>query len=270
MRLAWVFLAFAHLALATGASAKDIPSLYQAQAIVTGTGNENRQIGFRLCLAQVLVKVSGDQRVLTQPGFAEAEKHAGDFVAEFRYRDRMEGIPVHDEQGTHDRPHDLTCIYAPATLDPLLASLGTKPWLAARPKLEVFLAVENAKGRFVLAADGDDSPYMKDSFEAAAIPLAMEIVVPSRTVFSTEKLDFPALEAADMKLLDRLAKQAGADQALAGSIVWSDGELGWICDWRLTSAGQTHEWQVRGVSFDEAFRVAMRGAAQILSGNGEP
>jgi len=27
---------------------------------------------------------------------------------------------------------------------------------------------------------------------------------------------------------------------------------------------------VRGVSFDEAFRVAMRGAAQILSGNGQP
>ena len=29
-------------------------------------------------------------------------------------------------------------------------------------------------------------------------------------------------------------------------------------------------WQVRGVSFDEAFRVAMRGAAQVLSGNGQP
>ncbi|TIT43144.1 MAG: DUF2066 domain-containing protein, partial [Mesorhizobium sp.] len=34
--------------------------------------------------------------------------------------------------------------------------------------------------------------------------------------------------------------------------------------------GKTYSWQVRGVSFDEAFRVAMRGAAQILSGNGQP
>ncbi len=34
--------------------------------------------------------------------------------------------------------------------------------------------------------------------------------------------------------------------------------------------GKSYDWQVRGVSFDEAFRVAMRGAAQVLSGNGQP
>jgi hypothetical protein len=27
---------------------------------------------------------------------------------------------------------------------------------------------------------------------------------------------------------------------------------------------------VRGVSFDDAFRNALRGAAQVLSGNGQP
>ena len=59
-------------------------------------------------------------------------------------------------------------------------------------------------------------------------------------------------------------------QALAGSIVWSDKELGWIADWRLAANGATYRWQVRGVNFDEAFRVAIRGAAQILSGNGQP
>jgi hypothetical protein len=33
--------------------------------------------------------------------------------------------------------------------------------------------------------------------------------------------------------------------------------------------GQLHRWQFRGVTFDEAFRRALGGAAQILSGNGE-
>lgn len=270
MRLVWVHLALIYLTLTTQAVTQDIAALYQAQAIVTGTGEENRQIGFRLCLAQVVVKVSGDQQLLTRSGFVEAEAHAGDFVAQFRYRDRMEGIPVHDEQGTHDRPHDLTCIYDPATLDPLLGSLGGKPWLESRPRLAVFLAVENAKSRFVLTGDGEDSPYMRDSFEAAAIPIAMEVTVASRATFDAGRLDFTDLAAAGMEQLDRLARQAGADQALAGSIVWSDAELGWVADWRLASGGRAYAWQVRGVSFDEAFRVAMRGAAQILSGNGSP
>jgi len=43
-----------------------------------------------------------------------------------------------------------------------------------------------------------------------------------------------------------------------------------VADWRLAPTGETYHWQVRGVSFDEAFRVAMRGAVQILSGNGAP
>jgi hypothetical protein len=36
------------------------------------------------------------------------------------------------------------------------------------------------------------------------------------------------------------------------------------------SIGQMYRWQIRGVSFDEAFRNAMAGAAQILSGHGLP
>ena len=39
-------------------------------------------------------------------------------VEAFRYRDRMEGIPIHDEQGSHDRPHDLTTIFEICHLAP--------------------------------------------------------------------------------------------------------------------------------------------------------
>jgi uncharacterized protein len=31
-----------------------------------------------------------------------------------------------------------------------------------------------------------------------------------------------------------------------------------------------HRWQIRGVSFDAAFRNAMEGSARIISGHGEP
>jgi hypothetical protein len=37
-------------------------------------------------------------------------------------------------------------------------------------------------------------------------------------------------------------------------------------DWN----GRMHRWQLRGVTFDEAFRRGIGGAAQILSGNGDP
>jgi len=244
--------------------------LYRSQTIVTGRGEQNRQAGFKICLDKVMVRVSGDQRLLAKPGMTALRDRAGSFVASFRYRDRMEGIPNHDDQGTYDRPHDLYCQYAPATIDPLLASLGSRPWLAQRPTIAILLAVEDARRRFVLASDGDESPYMPESFQAAAAPLAISIVIPNKAVLATAGATFDKVRANPPELPGSVARILGSHQLLAGSIVWSDKELGWIADWRLAMGGETYAWQVRGVNFDEAFRVAMRGAAQILSGNGQP
>ncbi|MBZ9990135.1 DUF2066 domain-containing protein [Mesorhizobium sp. BH1-1-5] len=242
--------------------------LYQAQAIVTGTGEVNRQVGFKDCLDKVLVKVSGDQRLTQKPEMLALRDKAADFVQSFRYRDRLEGIPIHDEQGTHDRPHDLTCIYKPAVVDKLLAQLGSRPWLGERPPIAVFMTAEQGSRHFMLTADEDQGNAMRESFANAAGPLLMRITFPKAGQLGG--LGEKALSGADMTRLDKLAKKAGAVRALAGSIVWSDKELGWIADWRLADRGRTYRWQVRGVSFDEAFRVAIRGTAQILSGHGQP
>ncbi|RUU02992.1 DUF2066 domain-containing protein [Mesorhizobium sp. USDA-HM6] len=242
--------------------------LYQAQTIVTGTGEPNRQIGFKDCLEKVLIKVSGDQRLTQKPEMLALRDKAADFVQSFRYHDRLEGVPIHDEQGTHDRPHDLTCLYKPAVVDKLLAQLGSKPWHGERPTLAVFLTAEQGAKHFVLTADEDRGETMRESFANATGPLLMRVTFPK--AMQLAGLDEKALSATDMARLDQLAKKTGAIRALAGSIVWSDKELGWIADWRLSDRGKTYQWQVRGVSFDEAFRVAVRGAAQILSGNGQP
>ncbi|MCA1439696.1 DUF2066 domain-containing protein [Ensifer sp. IC4062] len=244
--------------------------LYVSDAIVTGTGKENREIRFRECLREVLLKVSGNQRVLAAPALAPLLERSGSFVASFAYRDRLEGIPIHDEQGTYDRPHDLTCRYEPATIDRLLDTLASRPWPQPRPKIAVLLAVHDQKRSFILTSDGDESPYMAESLAAATVPLAIEARLPEREAVAQEKLGLNVLSSERAAQLERLAKKIGGDAALAGTISWSDEALGWIADWQLDSAEKTHRWQIRGVSFDDAFRNAIRGAAQILSGNGEP
>lgn len=273
-------IALALIMAAGPGAAANLHELYKSDAIVTGTGEENRQIGFRECLGEVLVKVSGDQRVLDAPALAPLMQRAGDFVASFSYRDRLEGIPIHDEQGTYDRPHDLTCRYEPSTVDALLIKLGRKPWLAPRPQLAVLLSVRDQKRSFVLTSDGSESPYMAQSLEAATVPLALSATLPDGRILAAEKLDFAAVTRAEPARLDALARTIGArtigartiggNVALAGVLEWSDQARGWIADWRLIAHGKIHRWRLSGVNFDEAFRNAIRGAAQILSGNGAP
>jgi hypothetical protein len=44
----------------------------------------------------------------------------------------------------------------------------------------------------------------------------------------------------------------------------------WEADWRLPHQPRTSGWQVRAPTFDAAFRSGLAGAAQVLSGNGQP
>src|SRR5688572_9776827 len=84
-------------------AADSTDDLYRTQAIVTGKGDKNRQLGFRDCLDKVILRVSGDQRLLASPKLASLRDRAGDLVSSFTYRDRLAGVPIHDEQGSYDR-----------------------------------------------------------------------------------------------------------------------------------------------------------------------
>ncbi|NVD39392.1 DUF2066 domain-containing protein [Ensifer sp. HO-A22] len=256
--------------LGGAAKATDRSNLYTSDAIVTGTGEENRQIAFRECLSEVLVKASGDARLADSTALPTLQARAAEFVASFSYRDRLEGVPIHDEQGTHDRPHDLTCRFEPKIIDPLLARLGSKPWLSPRPIIAVLLAVKDQTRRFVLARDGSESPYMAQSLAAATVPLALMARLPDAETLAAARLDFDHLSRLNSTELKQLAADIGAEIPLAGTLVWSDAARGWIADWRLVENGKAYRWQIKGVSFDDAFRNAMRGAARVLSGNGPP
>jgi hypothetical protein len=252
------------------AAEADIAGLYRTKTIVTGRREETRLKGFGDCLRSVLLKVSGDQRLLDDPGLVPLLAKASDAIAVFHYHDRMSGIPIHDEQGTHDRPFDLTCEFSREKVDAALGSLGTKAWVASRPSIALFVSVRNGPAAFVLAADDRDSAIMREAFADAADAVAIPIRFPNKTELHQIGLDAGTLPRTGLPVLDAFAGEIGGRRALAGSIVWSDRELGWIGEWRFFDGAGTAIWQVRGVSFDKAFQSAIRGAAQILSGNGNP
>ena len=98
----------------------------------------------------------------------------------------------------------------------------------------------------------------------------MPVTMPGVAPLAEAGLAFDILPDVDLASLDALAKDAGGDVAVVGTLDWSDAALGWVADWRLEWQGRTHHWQVRGVNFDDAFRSGISGAEQIVSGHGAP
>src|SRR5260370_25460527 len=109
----------------TIASAAD--DLYRALAIVTGQGQANRIVGLASCLEDVLIKVSGAQKLAGDRRLAAYKSNAKDLVRAFSYHDQMSGTPTRDEQGTRDRPYHLTLDFDETKIDDLLHALQIKP-----------------------------------------------------------------------------------------------------------------------------------------------
>ena len=61
----------------------------------------------------------------------------------------MADIPLHDEQGTYDRPHKLTVTFDPLKIDALLAEFGDKPWRGERPVVVPVLLVHGTADEVV-------------------------------------------------------------------------------------------------------------------------
>lgn len=244
--------------------------LYRAQTVVTGQGEPNRFIGFGACLEDVLIKVSGQPMLAGDRRLAGYKSRAREFVSSLDYHDQYAGKPHHDEQGTRDRPYDLTVAFDQNKIDGVLAKLGLKPWRSQRPALGVFVEMLHGPKDFIVTSDGTQSDLQRDALAAAAGKRGMRVVLPDTAALTNANVTAAGLLKMPAAQLSSIVAPQGGEAILVGQLVWDDKDLGWATQWRMAWRGRDHTWQFRGVTFDEAFRRGVGGAEQVLSGNGDP
>jgi uncharacterized protein len=256
------------LGAATAAAAKEADrSLYTMTVLVTGRGEATRGPALGKALAEVLVKASGDPALADEPAVMALGSRADTYLEALSYRDLMEGIPVHDEQGSRDRPFALTVTFDPERIDAALTELGARTWPAPRPTLMALVTVTNGDTHFVLARKGARGRDMREAMDAAAEQYGLPVTLPDEAALASVA---SGAEAWPDATIATLSAATGAEAAVIGTLDWSDADLGWTADWTMTTGGEIYHWTVAPVSFDDAFRAAIGGAATILSGHGAP
>lgn len=269
MKFGFIAAALALLVIAPASAGNiDQASLYRAQSVTNGVGEVNRARGLAPALEEVLVKVSGDPRLIGDPRVLEMTRHAADYVTGFTYVDLLNNRPPNHEQGTYDRPKYLIADFDPGKIDTLLASLERKPWPVPRPEIVAWFDIAPMKGEsFTLTTDGGEqlAADMRTALTSAAERTGLPL-----TLLRPRDIDTIRQAKPEPAALAEAAKALGGDCLLTGKMAWRAEATGWVGDWQLVFAGKEYRWQVRGVGFDDAFRNAMRGSAQIMSGNGQP
>lgn len=220
-------------------------NLYAARAYVTGTRAETRQDGIVTCFHHVLIKLSGNPALADDPRVALLDPLVASMVEDIAYQDRMSDQPHHDEQGTRDRPFDLTVHFDPVRIDGALALLGERPWIGPRPRVIVRAEIRDHDVLFSLSADGESDERHREALLAASDRFGLRVVL-------------APLEGSAPTV---------SPVTLSGQLVWDESQFGWVAEWRLDGLGATRQWKIAGVSFDDAYRVGVSGALAVLSGH---
>ena len=242
----------------------NIGTIYRADAIVTGTDMRQRPWGFAQTLREVLVKSSGDPRLKDDPRTQELAAHADRYVACFDYADMMAGTPLHDDQGTYDRPHKLTVYFDPARIDALLAQLGDRPWRGERPVVVPLLLVDGPKPPpYLLSAEIPAGEEQRGSFATAAGQFGLHVRIPSDAELVARGASVDHLPSSSPPL-------RGGEVFVTGTLDWSETLPGWVGKWQMHWRGTDYAWGISGVNYDAAFRNIIRGVMLVTSGAGPP
>jgi hypothetical protein len=234
--------------------------LYKAETIVTGTGEAERMRGFRIGVEDVLVKLTGDSSLPGTKAASEVAEHTADLVAGFTYEDRMKDIPVHDEQGTRDRPHFLRMRFDAAKFDAALDRAGLSKWTGERPTLSVWIGISEPRGQYVLGREGGgygQREVLKDAAKKRGIP----IVLPAE---NQTAVTYDAVAKGDLAVLRPASRQLRGNAVLYGLLDF-DGEAHWNTRWTVAGDRVEAAWTMNGVTFDAALKGAIDQVAAAFS-----
>jgi hypothetical protein len=246
----------AFLAVCRPAAAKpaqDPDALYKAETIVTGTGPAERLRGFTIGAKEVLIKLTGRPRIAETGRAKSVIALAPGLIAEHSYEDRMKDIPIHDEQGTRDRPHFLRMRFDREKFDEAMATAGIDKWQGKRPTVAVWLGIREVRNRYILARDGEKGYGQREVLKEASKRRAIPIILPEE---DQEAVTYKDLTRHNWSAIRQASRALGTNAVLYGTLEF-DGDAHWDCEWVTSSEQAYAKWKLRGVTFDKALKDAI-------------
>ncbi len=236
------------------AAPEDFIGLNCATTIITGTEDPERSRGIVEVFEEVAVKMSGDEEGVASNRIAEPPDGPAALIERIELEDRMKGIPVHDEQGTRERPHFLRVCFDRDKMAALLQASDSDVWPEPRPEVRIVLAVETPNATYIVRREGAEGYGQR----LALIDTAAERGLPIRLPGADNTMDAGEVTA----IVETGGPEAnGGSPTLYGTLTLNADGADWNAAWRLDDG---EAWRVDDVSFDDAIRDGIGGAIDRL------
>lgn len=248
----------ATLLTATAVRAETVSNLYEAESPVVGQGSEARAEGIRDAFARVLVKVSGDRGLLSNPEIDKLLQRASSYVQQYRYRMLQEESAPSEA----DKPDRLLWVrFDERAVNRLLRQNGVPVWGDTRPTVLVWLGEELGAARSLLSLE--QRARLKATLQYAADARGLPVLLPLMDVEDRSALPVSDLWGGFESDIRRASDRYQPDVILVGKLRNVGG--GWQGEWTLYLPDKTNRWQARAESELSLAALGLQQATDALA-----
>lgn len=229
-RLAGLLLALWLIGLAASPVAQEL-ALYTAEAPVAGESIEQRGAAIRAAFRAVLVKLTGQREAADRADLEPLVEQAVDLVQEYRYR--LE--PAADAAAEPQRR--LWVRFDSAAVDQLLAQNGLSTWGPPRPRVLLWLGLEQSGDRRLSNLEG--RPAAQEAVRRAAAARGLVVQLPLLDLQDQSRLTAVDLWQSNDQALLSASQRYAATGILSGRLVRLADDR-WRAHWTLIDPAARH------------------------------
>lgn len=248
------------LTLTLSSQAMAAVDLYAAEAEVSGEGAEERNRAIGEAFAAVLVKLTGDRQAAARSGAEALSAQAPALVQQYRYR-------VADAQGEQPAVRYLWVRFDNLAVDRLLAERGWPIWREPRPRLLVWLGLDEGGRRSLSNLDAEPAAALalRERATTRGVPLQLPLL---------DLQDQASLTAADLwsdfaEGIRGASARYGDGPVLVGRLKFL-GKGRWQPEWMLYDRDAAQGFSAAPGSLTEILPAAVDVAADRLAARHAP
>jgi len=256
--------------LSISAEAGEVERLYEAKIAVTGQGDVERMAVIREGMLLVLTRVSGRRDIEALAEVGQALNNAMRYVQQFNYRVLdLEMIEL-SETG-EEYKQELRIRFDDRAINTVLLDAGLPIWGRGRPSLLVWLAVEDARERYLLG--GDTQQPLRDMLESQAQQRGVPLLFPLLDLEDQTSLKFADVWGDFQDDIQAASQRYQAEGILVGRL-YRQTESEWRARWTLYEGGkstskhnnvaQSQRWMTTAVGKEQLMKAAIDDSADIL------
>jgi len=229
-----------------------VEGLYTGEAVVENKGAQERSRAVPLALEQVLGKLSGLRQFDAYPNFEAVLGQAESAVVSYYYRNAEETLA----DGSVREELRLVARFSERQVDDFARSLELPLWQAERPRLDVWLVIDDGLGRLIMPLE---FAYLRDTLQDIADARGLPLWWP--------RPDEEGEYRADPQLLwGGYTEDIAAGDGSGVMIVAARREgLQWGVRMNLSYGGQNWAWRLNELDLQAALGDGMEEAIDRIS-----